>query len=108
MYCNNCYRQDGYGDIDINITNQNANLNSMEVNDYQTTMPQQSNIGAVVESPQERCIHRTFVHEVPHVCPINTKIINHHIYRHTYQPRYTCSEENVMSQQQCGSCCQFK
>ena len=43
-----------------------------------------------------------------HVCPINTKIINNHIYRHTYQPRYTCSEENVVSNVQCGSCCNFR
>ena len=33
MFCNNCNRQDGYGDIDINITNQNANLNTVDVND---------------------------------------------------------------------------
>lgn len=109
MFCNNCNRQDGYGDIDINITNQNANMNTnmVDVNDYQMA-PQQMGYGAVVETPQERCVHRTFVHEVPHVCPINTKIINHHIYKHTYQPRYTCSEENVVSEQQCGSCCQFR
>lgn len=64
MFCNNCNRQDGYGDIDINITNQNANLNTVDVNDYQMAMPQQS-MGAVVETPQERCVHRTFLHEVP-------------------------------------------
>lgn len=110
MFCNNCNRQDGYGDIDINITNQNANMNTnmVDVNDYQMAAPQQMGYGAVVETPQERCVHRTFVHEVPHVCPINTKIINHHIYKHTYQPRYTCSEENVVSEQQCGSCCQYR
>lgn len=43
-----------------------------------------------------------------HVCPINTRIINNHIYKHTYQPRYTCTEENVVTNQQCGSCCQFR
>lgn len=43
-----------------------------------------------------------------HICPINTKIINNHIFRHTYQPHYTCSEENVVTNQQCGSCCQFR
>ena len=56
---------------------------------------------------QERVINRTFVHEVPHVCPIHTRIINHHVYKHTYRPQYTCSEENVCSNVQCGSCCQF-
>lgn len=48
----------------------------------------------IYECPQERCVHRQIVHEVPHVCPINTRIINHHIYKHTYSPCYTCTEEN--------------
>ena len=48
----------------------------------------------VYECPQERCIHKQIVHEVPHIMPINTRIINHHIYRHTYSPCYTCTEEN--------------
>ena len=48
----------------------------------------------IVECPQERCVHRQIIHEVPHIQPINTRIINHHIYRHTYSPSYTCTEEN--------------
>ena len=48
----------------------------------------------IYECPQERCIHKQIIHEVPHIQPINTRIINHHIYRHTYTPCYTCSEEN--------------
>ena len=48
----------------------------------------------VYECPQERCIHKQIVHEVPHIQPINTRIINHHIYKHTYTPCYTCTEEN--------------
>lgn len=43
-----------------------------------------------------------------HVCPIRTRIINHHIYRHTYRPEYSCCEENVVSNIQCGSCNQFR
>ena len=62
----------------------------------------------VIEQGRERIVNRTFVHEVPHICPINTRIINNHIFRHTYQPRYTCSEENVVTNQQCGSCCNFR
>jgi len=58
--------------------------------------------------PRERVVHRTFVHEVPHTCPIHTRIINHHVYKHTYRPVYTCSEENVCSNVQCGSCSQFQ
>ena len=57
----------------------------------------------VYECPQERCVHRQIIHEVPHVQPINTRIINHHIYRHTYSPCYTCTEENeVCNVNVCG------
>lgn len=61
----------------------------------------------VYECPQERVCHREFVHEVPHVCPINTRVINHHIYRHTYTPCYTCCEVNECSNVYEGSCCNF-
>lgn len=61
----------------------------------------------VYECPQERVINREFVHEVPHICPINTRIINHHIYRHTYTPCYTCCEENECCNVYEGSCCNF-
>ena len=102
------YRQD---DIDINITNQNVNDNTnMNTN---TNMMGGTFAGGTINSPiiepgRERIVNRTFIHEVPHVCPINTRIINNHIYRHTYQPRYTCCEENVVTQQQCGYCCNFR
>ena len=39
------------------------------------------------------------------VCPINTRIINHHIYKHTYSPCYTCCEENEVSNIEEGNCC---
>lgn len=87
---NNVVSQDM--DVDINMMNNNP-MNNMPMN----------NSGV-----QERVINRTFVHEVPHTCPIHTRIINHHIYKHTYRPVYTCSEENVCSNVQCGSCCDFK
>lgn len=61
----------------------------------------------VYECPTERCIHRQIVHEVPHVCPINTRIINHHIYRHTYSPCYTCTEENEVCNVNEGCCNKF-
>ena len=61
----------------------------------------------VYECPVERCVHRNIMYEVPHVCPVNTRIINHHIYRHTYSPCYTCSEENTISNIQEGNCCSF-
>ena len=49
----------------------------------------------VYECPQEKVCHRYINYEVPHIMPMNTKIINHHIYKHTFIPQYTCCEENV-------------
>ena len=108
-------------DVDINITNQNTNTNfndnmnmntNMNFNNPQESysMPmEQSNVMApIIEPGRERIVNRTFVHEVPHICPINTRIINNHVYRHTYQPRYTCCEENTCTNVQCGSCCCFR
>ena len=103
-------------DVDINITNQNTNKNTNENMNYNmqdnynmANIPATGDImNPIIEPGRERVINRTFVHEVPHVCPINTRIINNHIYRHTYQPRYTCCEENVVTQEQCGSCCCFR
>lgn len=109
MFCaNDHFRQD---DIDINITNQNVNMNdNMNYNMMGGSgMPMMGSVmSPVIEPGRERVVNRTFVHEVPHVCPINTRIVNNHIYRHTYQPKYTCCEENVVTQEQCGSCCQFR
>ena len=51
----------------------------------------------VYECPEERVCHRYICHEVPHIKPCNTRIINHHIYRHTFTPCYTCCEENEFS-----------
>jgi len=108
MFCNG-YRQD---DIDINITNQNfndnANMFMADDNMMGGTYAGGSMMAPIVEPGRERVVNRTFIHEVPHVCHMNTRIINNHIYRHTYQPKYTCCEENVVTQEQCGSCCQFR
>ena len=49
----------------------------------------------IEECPQERVCHRYINYEVPHIIPCHTRIINHHIYRHTFTPCYTCCEENV-------------
>lgn len=110
---NDNFRQD---DIDINITNDNINSNindnmnfnnNMNMGDgFQQTMGDV--MSPVIEPGRERIVNRTFVHEVPHICPINTRIINNHVYKHTYQPRYTCCEENTCTNVQCGSCCCFK
>ena len=87
-------------DIDVNMTNSNA-MSSMG------QMTQGSVSAPIIEPMQERVINRTIMHEVQHVCPIRTKIINNHVYRHTYSPAYTCCEENTCTNIQCGSCCCF-
>lgn len=79
---------------------------------YETPNTEPDNLNGCVlppvyECPIERCVHRNIMHEVPHVCPINTKIINHHIYKHTYSPCYTCSEENEVCNINEGNCCNF-
>ena len=89
---------------DNNVIDNNVDINMMAYGD--------NNMGTignpVNEGVQEKVVHRTFMHEVPHVCPIHTRVINHHIYKHTYRPQYTCSEENTVSNVLCGSCCQFR
>ena len=102
------YNKDFFNTMETNITGDNNYVNQdMDVdinmmNNTNTTMPMNNN------GVQERVINRTFVHEVPHTCPIHTRIINHHVYKHTYRPVYTCSEENVCSNVECGSCCNFR
>ena len=87
---NNLYVDGNNNNIDSNMTT-DTNMNSMN-----NGMMSQPMMGSpITEGVQEKCVHRTFVHDVPHVCPVHTRIINHHVYRHFYQPRYTCSEENL-------------
>ena len=42
-----------------------------------------------------------------HVCPIHTHVINKHIYKHTYTPQYSCSEECQTVNLDCGKCSGF-
>lgn len=112
MFQDRCYDRD----IDIsnnyfadNMTNNVdmdfGNMPNMDMNmNYQNDGCQ----SPIVEPMQERCVNRTIMHVVPHVCPIRTKIINHHVYRHTYRPEYSCCEENVVSNIDNGSCCNYR
>lgn len=68
-------------------------------------MPSPCNCTPIYECPQERVCHRYICYDVPHIMPCNTRIINHHVYRHTYQPEYTCCEENVVSNVYDRNCC---
>ena len=108
MFQDRCYERD----IDINnnffadnmTNNMDTDFNMNNQVDYNM-----SNTGnPIMEPMQEKCVHRTIMHEVNHVCPIRTKIINHHVYRHTYRPEYSCCEENVVSNIDNGGCSCFK
>lgn len=46
----------------------------------------------VCECPQNQVCHRMINYEVPHICPMNTTVVNHHIYNHTYTPSYSYNE----------------
>ena len=82
------------GSAEIKVTPDNSG--------YDNTMCMSQN-PLVYECPEERCVHKQIIHEVNHIKPINTRIINHHIYRHTYTPCYTCTEENeVCNVNACG------
>lgn len=59
----------------------------------------------VYECPQERVCHRQTVIEVPHIVPVNTRIINHQIYHHTYSPCFTACEETEISNVYDNKCC---
>ena len=115
MFMNNDdYRQNGnfgYGEdinIDINNVNTNYNTNDMDANMMNSSSQMMGTVqGPIIEPGRERVVQRNIIHEVKHICPMNTKIINNHIFRHTYEPRYTCCEENTCTNVQCGSCCNF-
>ena len=64
--------------------------------------------GQVIEPTITKCIEKEFYHEVPHVCPIRTRIINHHVYKHTYRQTHSCCSEDKITNLQCGSCCNFE
>jgi len=61
----------------------------------------------VIEPMRERVINRTIVHEVPHVCPTRTRIINNHVFKHTFRQTHSCCSEDKVTNIQCGSCCDF-
>lgn len=93
--CNNSARQNmmGYGSGQMMMQ---GGINAMPIME-----------GQVIEPTITKCVEQEFYHEVPHVCPIHTHTINRHIYKHTYTPQYTCSEECQVSNIDCGKCSGF-
>ena len=78
---------------------------SVKKDGFSQTMCCPNMCAPIMECPQERCCHRYICHEVPHVIPCNTRIINHHVYKHTFTPAYTCCEENEYSNVYEPRCC---
>jgi len=81
--------------------NQGCGCNNRNQMDYGRQM------GQVIEPTITNCVEKEFYHEVPHVCPIHTHVVNKHIYTHTYTPQYSCSEEDVIINNDCGKCSGF-
>jgi hypothetical protein len=50
------------------------------------------------------CVEKEFYHEVQHIIPVHTHVVNKHIYNHTYTPEFTCSEESQIVNNECGRC----
>ena len=80
-----------------NFSYEKSDFTKTQMEMGQTSIGQQINGGCcpnVCEMPRERVCHRYFCYDVPHIIPCNTRIINHHIYKHSYIPQYSCCEEN--------------
>jgi len=73
-------------------------------NDYE----RQGMMEPIIEPMVNNCVEKDYYCEVPHVCPINTHTINRVHYVHTYTPKYTCTEETQVINDDCGSCCNFR
>ena len=98
----------GYNDVnmDVDINVENAQMPAQEMG---MGMQMQGGVTSpIIEPLQEIVVQRTTLHEVPHVCPLRTRIINNHVYRHTCRPSYSCCSQDTVSNIQCGSCCQYK
>ena len=63
-------------------------------------MPQP--VEPIYEPMINNCVEQDFYCEVPHICPINTHTINRVHYVHSYTPKYTCSEETQIINDDCG------
>ena len=62
----------------------------------------------IYEPMINNCVEKDFYCEVPHICPINTHTINRVHYVHSYTPKYTCSEETQIINDDCGGCNMFR
>lgn len=61
----------------------------------------------IIEPTINKCVLNNYYHEVPHVCPVHTHIVNKHIYKHTYRPEFTCDCEDQVCNIDCGNCSKY-
>ena len=59
----------------------------------------------VCECPQNQVCHRVLNYNVPHIIPMHTTVVNHHIYNHTYTPVYSYSEVDEVENVYQNRCC---
>ena len=91
--------------FDTDFQNKNFEMPNMDKMNYDGNMMGTCQTNPIYECPEERVCHRYICYDVPHIKPCNTRIINHHIYRHTFTPCYTCCEENVCENVFAPRCC---
>lgn len=92
--------------MDSNTMNMNMDFASMSQGNCCPMDPCMSQMcPPIFECPQERVCHRTINYEVPHMIPCHTRMINHHVYHHSYTPCYSYSEEDEYSNVYGNRCC---
>ena len=62
-----------------------SNMGGCQCNPCETVCP------PICECPQNKVCHRVMNYTVPHLIPINTTVVNHHVYNHTYTPVFSTS-----------------
>lgn len=62
----------------------------------------------VSEAPINSCVQKDICHEVKHIIPIHTHMIDRHIYNHTYEPQFSCSREEQVVNNDPRRCGQFR
>lgn len=93
---NRCMNFNDYSNMEYN--------NADNFEDYGVMQNTNMNFGGVMqgitcpviyECPRISYVNRTICHTVPHIVPCETRVINRHVYHHTYTPSYKMSECNT-------------
>lgn len=56
----------------------------------------------IIEPVVTNCVEKEYFHEVEHIIPMHTHVVNKHIYNHVYRPQFSCSEECQMMNNECS------